>query len=106
MKKALFIWISCMCVAFVCRSQQPDADSTLLQQLGKGTLFLRDHREIRNIRLYRQQQLYITYRKDGNLHDVMKEDIVTIVFPQASPDPVELSFNGDRMVIRKISRYR
>jgi len=106
MKKALLIWISCMCVAVACQSQQLEADSVLLQNLGKGTLFLRDRREIRNMRLYRIHGLYITYRKEGNLHDVLKEDIVTITFPQASPDPVEVIFNANGTVIRRLSRSR
>jgi hypothetical protein len=68
--------------------------------LGKGTLYLKEDRIIKNIRIREIRSFWIEFEKEGNLHDKAMDEIVRIEFPDAKPAPIILVFEKNNPVFR------
>lgn len=73
-----------------------------LSNLGKGIIYLKEKRIIKNILLKEIKPLFITYEKDGSLHDRMIDEINNMEFIDAKPEPVVLAFENNKPVFKKI----
>ena len=78
-----------------------EADDTL-KNLGKGIIYLKENRIIKNIKLREIKSIYIVYEKEGNLHDRTMEEIKWIEFPDAKPEAVKMIFENNKPVVKKI----
>ncbi len=78
-------------------------DSTqALKALDKGIIFLKEDRIIKNIRLMQINELYIVYEKNGNLHDLMKDEIKSMEFINAHPKPMVVVFENNIAVFSEL----
>ena len=73
-----------------------------LNTLKKGTIFLKEDRIIKNVRLMQIKDIFIVYEKDGNLHDVMKDEIKRIEFINANPKPIVIVFENSIAVFNEL----
>ena len=80
---------------------QTDSTSTL-HGLGKGSMYLKENRVIKNIRVRELKAYWIVFEKNGSLHDRMIDEIARIEFPEAKPEPVIMVFENNRPVLKKI----
>src|SRR5688572_24556931 len=67
-----------------------------MKQLGKGIIYLKEQRIIKNIRLKEMKSNYVVYEKDGSLHDRLFDEIKRIDFPDARPLPMQLTFTDGK----------
>jgi hypothetical protein len=74
----------------------------MINNLGKGIIYLNENRIIKNIRLKEINAFWIVYEKDGNLHDKLMEEINHIEFPEAKPEPVSMQFENKKPVLKKL----
>ena len=97
MLRNLLVPVVCFCLMnFI------QADSTgTVPDLGKGTLYLKENRIIKNIRIREIKSYWIVYEKDRNLHDKMMDEIIRIDFPEAKPGPVRMFFENNKPVLKK-----
>ena len=89
---------------FLFSAQQPEIN---YQALGKGRLIEKDGSIKKNIRLQEvhlkteDRPGWITYLKDGSLHDMLTEKIESIEFPEAEQGAVRLVFRNDKVEVGK-----
>ncbi len=86
---------------FLFALQQQETDYT---KLGKGRIIEKDGSIKKNILLQEvhlqteDKSGWITYIKEGSLHDLPIEKIERIEFPQAEQGAVKMVFEGNKMV--------
>ena len=108
MKPVLKKMLRNLLVPVVCFSLMDfiQADSTgTVPDLGKGTLYLKENRIIKNIRIREVKAYWIVYEKDGNLHDKMMDEITWIEFPEAKPEPLLMTFVNNKPLLKKFSPH-
>ena len=84
---------------------QTDSTGTL-PVLGKGSMYLKENRVIKNIRVREIKAYWIVFEKDGSLHDRMIDEISRIEFPEAKPGPVVMIFENNKPVMKKMNLYK
>jgi hypothetical protein len=77
-------------------------NTQILKNLNKGTIFLKENRIIKNIHLIQINDLFIVYEKEGNLHDLMKDEINRIEFMNANPKPITIEFENNIAVFNEL----
>ena len=63
-----------------------------LAWMGTGKIFEKDNTSIKKIILQEVKDIYIVYKKDGSLHDLAKDWIDRIEFPDSKWGALVLSF--------------
>ena len=77
-------------------------DIVASSQLGKGIIYLKEKRIIKNIILKEIKTYWIIYQKDESLHDKMMDEILRIEFPDANPEPIVMEFVNNKMIAKKM----
>ena len=104
MKREMMIACFAMLFIFVAATQeQHPSQSLLLDDLGKGNMYLNEKRIIRNIWLKEIRAYWIIYEKDGNLHDRMMDEIEKLEFPKAKPQSTVIRFIDNTPVVQYIT---
>ena len=99
----LFKILRSFIVCFVCIMQMQFVQSDDIfpsLNLGKGIIYLKEKRVIKNIRLKEIKTYWIIYQKDESLHDRMMDEIVRIEFPDAKPEPLIMEFENNKPVLK------
>ena len=76
------------------------------EQLGKGTIYLKENTIIKNIVLKEIKSFWIVYEKQQSLHDKMMEAIDRIEFPDAKPFPLKMVFEKNEAVLKHLEANR
>lgn len=90
---------------FLFALQQSEID---YQKLGKGKIFEKDKSIKKNILLHEihlpkeDSAGWITYIKDGSLHDLLIEKIERIEFPEAEQGAVKMVFEDNIYLIKRL----
>ena len=93
----------CFTVSLVCIMQMQFVQSNNIiasLNLGKGIMYLKEKKVIKNIRLREIKTYWIIYQKDESLHDRMMDEIVRIEFPDAKPEPLIMEFENNKPVLK------
>lgn len=81
---------------------------TNYKKLGKGKIFEKDRSIKKNILLHEVHLPiegnagWITYIKDGSLHDMLIEKIERIEFPEAEQGAVKMVFEGNTYLLKRL----
>lgn len=63
-----------------------------LKALGVGRIIAKDHSILKSIILYEVKDYWITYVKNGSIHDLLTEKIERIEFNESKWGPVKIEF--------------
>ncbi|HZX73944.1 MAG TPA: hypothetical protein VFE57_05975 [Cyclobacteriaceae bacterium] len=66
------------------------------EDLGVGTIVLKDHSIIKNITIHEIKDYWIVYVKNESLHDLMMEKIERIEFPKSEWGNVKIEFRDHK----------
>jgi hypothetical protein len=96
-RNIIFVFVSVMQMQMI---QSTEAVPSIL---GKGIIYTKNKRVIKNMRLAEIKAYWIIYKKDESLHDMMMDEIKRIEFPEAKPEPVALEFENNNVLTKKMS---
>ena len=86
-------------LACVCVFAQDVPPKTEKEDLGVGTIVMKDHSTIKNITIHEVKEYWIVYIKNGSLHDLMMEKIERIEFPKSKLGSVKIEFHDNKPTI-------
>ena len=67
-----------------------------IKKLGTGRIIENDKTIIKKISLYEVKDFWITYEKDGSLHDLIIDKIDCLEFPNSKWGSLEIRFIGNK----------
>lgn len=104
--RKIIIWIvSALFLPLFFSLQQQEIN---FKKLGKGRIIEKDRTIKKAIELYEihlpddGKAAWITYIKDGSLHDLLIESIDRIEFPEAEQGPVKMIFKENGYIIQNL----
>jgi|GEM_PF-4166095 len=102
MRQVILI-IPLLLACFCSFSQDVPANSEK-EDLGIGTIILKDHSIIKNIKIHEIREYWIVYVKNESLHDLMMEKIERIEFPKSKWGNVKIEFHDNKATIIFLDR--
>jgi hypothetical protein len=100
-KNSIRLFALCILSIVLMRFTQETAP-VALEQLGKGTIYMKDNTIIKNVLLKEIKTFWIVYEKQQSLHDKLMEAIERIEFPDAKPFPAKMTFEKNQPVVRRL----